>query len=148
MLAASIYGPSYLSFEYALSYHGLIPEAVRVFTCATFEKKKAKRYDTPFGVFTYRDVPSDAYPHGVELKKEGDYWYRLATPEKALCDKLYTLAPVSNAGELGELLMQDLRIDEDALRRLDLRAITDLSEKYGSTNIRKLCTLLRRMQNE
>ena len=148
LLAASIYGPSYLSFEYALSYHGLIPEAVRVFTCATFEKKKAKRYDTPFGVFTYRDVPSDAFPYGVELKKEGDYWYRLATPEKALCDKLYTMAPVSNAGDLGELLVQDLRIDEDALRNLDLRAITDLSEKYGSTNIRKLCTLLRRMQNE
>lgn len=62
--------------------------------------------------------------------------------------KTYTLAPVSNAGELGELLVQDLRIDEDVLRRLDLRSITELSEKYGCTNIRKLCTLLRRMQNE
>lgn len=40
LLAGSIYGPSYLSFEYALSYHGLIPEAVYVMTCATFEKKK------------------------------------------------------------------------------------------------------------
>ena len=25
LLAAAIYGPSYLSFEYALAYHGLIP---------------------------------------------------------------------------------------------------------------------------
>ncbi|MDD3361788.1 MAG: hypothetical protein PHW34_08975 [Hespellia sp.] len=40
LLAESIYGPSYLSFEFALSYHGLIPEAVYAFTSATFEKKK------------------------------------------------------------------------------------------------------------
>ena len=29
-LASLIYGPSYLSFEFALSYHGLIPEAVYI----------------------------------------------------------------------------------------------------------------------
>ncbi|MDY5771087.1 MAG: hypothetical protein SPJ95_04410, partial [Anaerovoracaceae bacterium] len=52
-LAASIYGPSYLSFEFALGYHSLIPESVYNFTCATLEKKKRKRYVTPFGVFTY-----------------------------------------------------------------------------------------------
>ena len=28
LLAGSIYGPSYMSFEYALSYYGLIPEKV------------------------------------------------------------------------------------------------------------------------
>ena len=40
LLAGSIYGPSYISFEYALSHYGLIPEAVYTVTCATFEKKK------------------------------------------------------------------------------------------------------------
>lgn len=48
-LASAIYGPSYLSFEFALSHYGLIPEAVYAFTCATFEKRKAKRYTTAFG---------------------------------------------------------------------------------------------------
>ena len=43
LLAGSIYGPSYLSFDFALSRYGLIPEAVYVFTSATFEKKKAKK---------------------------------------------------------------------------------------------------------
>lgn len=28
LLAGSIYGPSYLSFDFALSYYGMIPEAV------------------------------------------------------------------------------------------------------------------------
>ncbi|WP_425756007.1 type IV toxin-antitoxin system AbiEi family antitoxin domain-containing protein [Ihubacter sp. rT4E-8] len=43
LLAGSIYGPSYLSFDFALAYHGLIPEMVFTFTSATFEKKKKKR---------------------------------------------------------------------------------------------------------
>ncbi len=42
LLAGSIYGPSYISFEYALSFYGLIPEAVYTVTSATFEKKKSK----------------------------------------------------------------------------------------------------------
>lgn len=37
LLAGSIYGPSYLSFEFALAFCGLIPEAVYTFTSATFE---------------------------------------------------------------------------------------------------------------
>ena len=44
-LAELIYGPSYLSFEYSLSWHGLIPEAVYVYTSATCGKKKKKQYD-------------------------------------------------------------------------------------------------------
>lgn len=42
LLAGSIYGPSYISFEYALSFYGLIPERVTTITCATFDKKKEK----------------------------------------------------------------------------------------------------------
>ena len=60
LLAGSIYGPSYISFEYALAHYGLIPETVYTITCATFEKKKKKRYETMFGTFIYRDVPSEA----------------------------------------------------------------------------------------
>ena len=43
LLAGSIYGPSYISFEYAMSYYGLIPEAVYTVTSATFEKKKEEK---------------------------------------------------------------------------------------------------------
>ena len=42
-LANTICSPSYLSFEFALSYHGLIPEAVYNFTSATFEKKQKRK---------------------------------------------------------------------------------------------------------
>ena len=146
LLAGSIYGPSYLSFEYALSYYGLIPEAVYTITCATFEKKKKKRYETPFGTFTYRDVPSDAFPLGLKVIREGEYFYRIAEPEKALCDELYILPPVANGKELISILTEDLRVDPDGLLNLDAEKIMMLSDKYHSTNVRKLAALLRRMK--
>lgn len=108
LLAGSIYGPSYLSFEFALARYGLIPEAVYVFASATFEKKKEKKYVTPFGTFTYRDVPSAAYSYGVDVEREGDYFYHIATPEKALCDKLYSISPVRNKTEMAGFIGNDL----------------------------------------
>lgn len=145
LLAGSIYGPSYISFEYALCHHGLIPEAVYTITCASFEKKKKKKYETPFGTFTYRDVPSEAFPLGLEVIQEGGYYYRIATPEKALCDKLYTMSPAANSKELHSLLVEDLRIEESELRKLDRDVITSYGEKYHTTNIKRLGTLLRRI---
>ncbi|MCD7731928.1 MAG: hypothetical protein LUH56_00605 [Oscillospiraceae bacterium] len=148
LLAESIYGPSYISFEYALSFYGMIPEAVYTVTCATFEKKKKKRYETAFGTFTYRDIPSEAFPLGIRIMKDGDYYYRIATPEKALCDKLYTVKPVANSAQMRILLFDDLRIDEDELMKLDLGEIERTAGCYHSTNIAKLCTTLRRLRNE
>jgi predicted transcriptional regulator of viral defense system len=145
LLAGSIYGPSYISFEYALSYHNLIPEAVYTITCASFEKKKKKKYETPFGTFTYRDIPSEAFPLGLEVIQEGDYYYRIATAEKALCDKLYTMSPVANLAELHILLADNLRIDEAELRKLNRDVIASYCESYHTTNIKKLKTLLGRI---
>ena len=145
-LAGSIYGPSYVSFEYALGHYGLIPEAVYTLTCATFEKKKAKKYETPFGTFTYRDVPSEAFPLTLTLVNENGYYYRIATPEKALCDMLYTLRPTANAAELHTMLNDDLRIEDSELRKLDAALVAELSEHYHTTNVKRLCTLLRRLR--
>ena len=79
LLASSIYGPSYISFEYALSFYGLIPERVSTITCASFDKKKSKQYNTNFGIFTYRDIPKDAYPEEIILKTEDNYSYQIAS---------------------------------------------------------------------
>lgn len=148
LLGDSIYGPSYISFEYALSYYGLIPERVNTITCATFDKKKKKKYDTDFGTFTYRDIPSAAYPEEIILNVEGDYSYQIATPEKALCDKLYILPPLNNYSNLENMLFNDLRIDEEEFYKLDANKIDQLSELYHTTNINLLAKYLRRNSSE
>ena len=143
-LASSIYGPSYLSFEYALAYYSLIPEAVYTYTSATFEKKKKKTYTNTFGTFTYADVPSAVFPLGVTIIENNGYAMRIATPEKALCDKLYSLSPVKNLKELKALLFDDLRIDEEGFSKLNYNEIATLSERYKCNNVRALTKLLRR----
>lgn len=144
LLAGSIYGPSYISFEYALGFYGMIPEAVYTVTSATFEKKKKKKYETVFGTFTYRDIPSAAFHLAIRLVQEGEYFYRIAEPEKALCDQLYAMAPAVNTNALAEMLLDDLRIEEAELRKLDAEKAAFLSRRYRSTNTKRLVTLLRR----
>lgn len=148
LLASSIYGPSYISFEYALSFYGLIPERVTTVTCATYDKKKKKEYHTNFGVFTYRDVPKLAYPEEILLKEETNYSFQIASPEKALCDKLYTLEPLLNYRNLENMLFDDLRIDEDEFNKLDVDKISKLSDLYHSTNINLLAKYMRRNIHE
>lgn len=145
-LANIIYGPSYLSFEYALSRHGLIPEAVYTFTSATCDKGKKKRYDTSFGYFTYRDVPARVFPYGNDVIEENGYIYILATPEKALCDLLYTCSPCSNRRELRTLLFEDLRIDEDAFLRIDQKNLEEIAELYHNKNHKLLISLTKEIR--
>ena len=143
-LAGAIYGPSYLSFDYALSVHALIPEAVYAYTSATFCKGKSKRYENAFGTFLYRDVPAAVYPLGVEIKVERGYSYQIASPEKALCDKLYSLSPVYSVKALKELLFDDLRIDEAAFFALQKDDISQLAPLYRATNLKLLAKFINR----
>lgn len=143
-LAGAIYGPSYLSFEYALATYGLIPEAVYTFTSATFEKKKAKEYENHYGRFSYRDVPSNAYPFGIVIKEENGYVYRIATPEKALCDKLYIMPPVMSQKELVNLLFDSLRIDQTEFEKLNTEDILEIGPKYCCNNLKYLLKFLER----
>jgi predicted transcriptional regulator of viral defense system len=144
LLAASIYGPSYLSFEYALAQHGLIPEAVHQFTSATFDKKRAKQFETPFGIFSYRDIPYEAFSYGILPLIENGYSYRLATPAKAVCDELYKLSPCANRSELEQLLFENLRIDRQAFLELDLAEMEQLAALYQTKNHKLLRSWIRK----
>lgn len=143
-LAGAIYGPSYLSFDYALTRYGLIPEAVYTYTSATFGKRKAKQLENHFGRFSYRDVPSEAYPFGISLREENGYTFQIATPEKALCDKLYTMPPVTSRRDIEKMLFEDLRIDESEFAKLDFCGILQIGDKYHCNNIKYLMTYLRK----
>lgn len=138
LVANAIYSPSYISFDYALSYYGLIPEAVYVYTSATYNKGKKKEYKNSLGTFTYRDVPACVYPYGLKIFKENNYSYVMATAEKALCDKLYTLKPLKNKEEMYSLLFDNLRIDIDIFKNLEFKDIYVLCDLYKSTNMKIL----------
>lgn len=133
-LAGALYGPSYISFEWALSYYGLIPERVHAYTSATYKKNKTKEYQNAFGFYSYRDVPKAVYPHGLILKKEQDYNWIIASPEKAVLDTLCIKPPVEKKSDIPELLFDDLRIDEDEFHRLNINVIFELAPLYKRKN--------------
>lgn len=143
-LAQFIYGPSYLSFDFALYYYGLIPEMVyKTFTCSTYNKRKTKIYENHFGTFIYKDIPKKVFPYGVILNEEGKYTYHIATPEKAICDKLYSLTPVGNVKELEMMLFEDLRIDETEFEKLNKDDIIKIAPMYKSKNLNLLLKFIK-----
>lgn len=138
-LSSYIYGPSYVSFETALSMYGLIPEHAVAITCATCGKSKKKVYETPFGSYIYRDVPLKAFPEYTSLVNgEDGIGYLIATREKAVCDKLYTIRAMKSHKAFIELLFDDLRLDRDGIMSLDIKALEDLAPLYRSPNVRML----------
>ena len=142
-VANILYAPSYVSFEYALSYYGLIPERVYEITSATMRMKK--EFPTPIGRFTYRTVPLHAYALGIDWMYDNTHGGKLiATAEKALCDKIKSdrgIGQLSQA-KLDTYLTYDLRIDMELLYSLDTELIFAIATAYKSSNLQNLAKLI------
>ena len=144
-LANLIYGPSYVSLDYALAYHGWIPERVEVVTSVTTQR--AKSFMTPLGRFTYLRVPLAAYRTGVERVDMGQgRAFLLARPAKALADKLYCdRTALTSQKALLAHLVENLRVEEDQLRTLDPEELDNYASRFRSQRTRLLAQLIRRL---
>jgi predicted transcriptional regulator of viral defense system len=121
-IANILYGPSYVSLDWALSYHQLIPERVVEVTSVTL--KRTKYFRTPIGRFSYRKIPSSVFPMDL-IFIEGAFL--IASPEKALVDKLYLDAPRSTGLDY---CCENLRIELSRLSEVDRKAMVDLGRLY------------------
>ena len=147
LLANLVYGPSYVSLDYALAYHGLIPERVEALTSVT--PSRSRRFSTPVGLFIYRQVPARAYEIGMaRVEGERGHAFLIASPEKALADKIVSVrgAHIASIGEMGRFLEEDLRIDTGAIRSLSAEKIDEFAGRYRSLRLRRLSGYLRRLQ--
>lgn len=87
LLANLIHGPSCISLEYALYYHGLTPERVKTVTSVACSRSRS--FDTPVGVFSYRMIPRTALSTGMDRIELADgRSFLMAVPEKALADRV------------------------------------------------------------
>lgn len=143
VLANLVSGPSYVSFEYALSFYGLIPERVTTITSATFGK--ARTFDTPLARFSYRPVPRRVFPTGVRLVELGaNRAFLLASREKALCDTIAASRGLNarSRGAFQTALADDLRIDMHQLATLDGDAVADLASRWPSRRLARLADVI------
>ena len=141
-LASVIYGPSYISFEYALAYYGLIPERVNALTSAIFNKNKNRSFHTPVGDFYYYYLPPEVYPYGVVREIENNQSYLVASPEKAILDMLYKARGITCLKDLEILMFEDWRLDYQKIRGMDrefIRSIAPLYKRRAETFFLEWC---------
>ena len=127
IIANNLLGPSYISYEYALSYYNLIPERVEEITSAT--TKRSKSFSTSYGVFSYRHIYKKLFALGVKIVSSKQGNFMIASKEKALCDKVFAINGVRVASKkvMHSLIEEDLRIDTDELGDIDL----DIIKQYA-----------------
>ncbi len=129
LVANNLYGPSYVSYQSALSYYGLIPERVNAVTSATIGR--ARSYTNTLGLFEYITVPRAYFHIGIEqVIVENEYAFLIASPEKALCDLIITTSGLrfQSVRAAREYLLYDLRIDIEERENWDTDIIARCAE--------------------
>ena len=146
LLANLVYGPSFLSLDYALSYHGLIPERVEQLTSVT--TGRAREFKTPVGTFVYRRAPRGSFHLGMSRVEQGDASFLIASPERSLADKVREdrSASVRSLGDAESYLFEDLRVDESAFRELDPGFLNQLADALGSRKVAYCAKLLHKIR--
>jgi hypothetical protein len=147
LLANLVYGPSYVSLDYALAYYGIIPERAEALTSVTLSR--SRRFSTPAGLFIYRQIQARAYETGmVRVEADNDQAFLIASPEKALADKIVSVrgTRIASVTEMSRFLEADLRIDARNLESLSAERIEEFAGRYRSLKLRRLSGLLRRLQ--
>lgn len=135
-IANLLYGPSYLSLEWALSYYGMIPEGVYVVTSVS--AGKAKTFKTPVGTFEYVSLSHNRYSIGIDQLENSAGRFLIATPEKALADLVHLKSKNLSSDDLLIDLIEARRIDEDRLRNLNVKLLLEIDERYRSRAVRQL----------
>jgi hypothetical protein len=148
ILANLMYGPSYVSLEYALQYYGLIPERVEAVTSVT--TGRSRRFSSPVGLFIYRRIPLSAFRIGMDRIEIGEgRAFLIAVPEKALADKIHTdRGPgIRTQKMMSAYLEKDIRIDPADLIKLKPETLDVIAQRYRSNKIQLLSDLIRRLKN-
>ena len=146
-IANLIYGPSYISLKYALSYYGLIPERVNAVMSVTTQR--SKDFNTPIGFFSYKMLTDKRYSIGADLYEKTNMSYLIATPEKALIDEIWNDKRLHDpsVSDFETYLLNDLRIDFERLNTLSKARLISIAEVYNSKKIDNLVKSIIRLRS-
>jgi hypothetical protein len=140
-MAQLVCGPSYLSMETALSWHGWIPEAVHAMVSATLGR--SREFHTPLGTYVFQRIPQKALLAGVQRVTEtgAHVSYFMARPLKALADYVYAH---HCDWRCAEPLRESLRVENDALESLTRADFDELEGQYRSGRVSRFLLGLRK----
>lgn len=117
-IANRIYSPSYISFETALSYYGLIPESVYGITSVSV--RRTYRFKTKVADFSYKAIRPRLF-FGYEIMKYNGKYFKIASIEKALLDYFYINSKIKkNEDFLSLRINKDVLFDKVNKKKFDL----------------------------
>lgn len=144
VLANRLFGPSYVSLDTALWRYGLLPERPEAVTSVALGRPR--RFATPVGLFIYRPLSLRAYRIGIDQAlSEGGRPFLIATPEKALADKIHDDRGVAllSPSEMASYLTGHLGIAPERLAALDVSKLSEIRYSYSSAKLGLLCRVVR-----
>lgn len=140
VLAQLVHGPSYLSSETALSWHGWIPEAVHAVVSTGLGR--SRDFVTPLGTYVFQRVPQKSLMSGVQRITEASphVAYFVARPLKAIADYVY----IHHCDwRCADPLRGSLRIEDGVLSSLTAADFDELDGQYRSSRVSRLLEGLR-----
>jgi hypothetical protein len=144
-LANLVYGPSYVSLESALSFHGLIPEATHEVTSITTGRNKL--FLTSIGSFSYRHHEVNRYSVGVTIAyNHNNTPFLIATPEKAIIDCIWFLRTKLDRKKIHSFLIDDMRIEEEQLKRLSQGMLASIVPSFPHPCIKSFYQIIKELQ--
>lgn len=129
LVANTIYQPSYLSFETALSYYNIIPEGVYILTSAT--TTKTNEFSTPIANFSYRNFKSNLF-FGYRLITYKNQYFKMASLEKTVLDYLYLNSQINEIDDFDLL-----RWNKEELKLLDIDLFNSYLNLFNSNKLNK-----------
>jgi len=134
-LAGMLHSPSHVSLESALSYHGLLPEAV--FGVASVTSKRSRSYTNPLGVFSFLRIPTNMPRAGVQsIKLDHLSWAFIASPLRAIADLIYLRKGVTWHQDGMGFLMKSMRMEEEDLRQMSLGDHEEIRRSMRNKRVR------------
>ena len=128
-IANRIYSPSYISFETALSWHGLIPESVYGITSVS--TRRTYKFKTHIAEFTYRKLKPQLF-FGYELVKyRKEKGFKIAYMEKAILDYFYINSFIREEADFASL-----RINNDVFfEKFNEKRLNNFLETFGQKRL-------------
>lgn len=124
-LANKIYQPSYISFDTALSFYGIIPETIYEIISAT--TRPGREFLVKNLKFSYKTIKKSVY-FGYLPQKIKNEVILIAEPEKALADYLYFVA----------LKKRELSYERINFEKIKKKKLIEYAKKFENKKLLRL----------
>jgi len=126
-VANEVYRPSYLSCLWALSFFGLVPDAVSTYQSVT--TRVTRRFDNALGTFAYASLKRDLF-WGTATRQIDGVSVSIAEPEKALLDLFHLTSGEWTLDRLREMRFQQLDL-------IDRERLVNFADRWESPRLQR-----------